>query len=128
MTMASEGKADLIGRRTRVVYFRMREDEVEYFRRLGELLGARSLSELVRAALYRLSVHEPLQQDQRMQLKLQTIEDMAKSIDGRLRELSLSLVKAASAAESGNQSADGSGGANASGKQGMTEIPGKGGF
>lgn len=77
----------VLRRRDRVVYFRVSEQEYERYRQCCQLAGARSVSDLVRAAMehYLENGNSGLAA---VRQKLERIEQAVSELNGRVNELS----------------------------------------
>jgi hypothetical protein len=74
--------------RTRVVYFRISEEEFGQLNRLCETQGARSLSDLARTAMQHMLGHADGELSQNMVVtKLETLERMLAELNDALRTL-----------------------------------------
>ncbi len=79
--------------RNRLIYFRVSEEELERFRSLAELKGARSLSDLAREAMERMhkSQAEEFTQHESVPVLLEQIhclQDTVNRVHDRIQELS----------------------------------------
>ena len=72
--------------RTRVVYFRVSEDEFRRFHDLCQLRGERSLSDLARSAMYQMLQNNGKSEEQEMAQKI-------KELDATIAELNRELRK-----------------------------------
>jgi len=67
--------------RTRVVYFRLSEDEFQRFRELCHRLGARNMSDLARSAIEMMvETNGPHQFEREVTERLRQVEDSLKQI------------------------------------------------
>lgn len=94
----------VLRRRDRVVYFRVSEQEYERYRQCCQLAGARSVSDLVRAAMEHYLENGNSGLAAVVTKKLERIEQAVSELNGRVNELS---EKARFTAEPGPRTAAG---------------------
>ena len=77
--------------RTRLVYFRMSEEEFQEVSRRCQLEGARSLSDFARTAFKRLLDETPAEEEAALKDKLNTIDCLLSQLNQKLSEVLLLL-------------------------------------
>jgi hypothetical protein len=85
----------VLASRSRLIYFRVTEEELDRFRTLAESKGARSLSELARQALEGLQRTEPEREEFLPALleQITEVRERLKDMSGRLEEINLKLAE-----------------------------------
>ncbi len=73
--------------RSRLIYVRISEDEFQKFTSLCHAEGARSMSDLMRAALQRLMMESSIPAEQHQAEKLQAIGEMIHEVNEKLGHL-----------------------------------------
>lgn len=73
--------------RSRLIYVRISEDEFQKFMSLCQTEGARSMSDLMRAALQRMIVEEPNPAERRQAAQLQTLGELIHEVSEKLGQL-----------------------------------------
>ena len=77
--------------RNRTVYFRVSEDEFDRFNNIRQSTGARSISDLARAAMQSMTVEAYQDPHGRLADKLTTLESMVSDLNHKIHQLTLYL-------------------------------------
>jgi hypothetical protein len=85
----------MVASRSRLIYFRVTEEELDRFRTLAESKGARSLSDLARQAMEGLQSKEPASEEFFPALieQINEVQRRLKDMSGRLEEINLRLAE-----------------------------------
>jgi hypothetical protein len=81
--------------RTRLVYFRVSEEEFQQFNRICESEGVRCLSDLVRSAMERVVNGPALNGNESVAIHLRSVDDRIAQLAAELRRLSDFILRAA---------------------------------
>jgi len=80
--------------RTKLVYFRVSEEELQQFNRICESEGVRCLSDLIRSAMERVVSGPALNGNEAVVVHLRSVDDRISQLAAELRRLS-DLIRAA---------------------------------